>query len=484
MRKQGHTLKKMAQIFLCTLFFCLITFNGLHAQAVKSYTIKDGKMYIALGKNIRDKDLEKFIEQYSLHDLDLERSLRNNSVDSLRKLEWRVEINNDEILIISKRLAGVGTVNAADKIIFAGKEMGDVNSFPSVSSAVRYGGNKFRNKFPFATRDLTVTFFLRNNMSAKHVLLAGSFNNWSPDGEEMTKTDSGWISRIKLTPGKYWYKFIIDGNWTVDTDNVLTENDGRGNTNSVFYKTNTVFRLTGFMSAKKVAVAGSFNNWDDRDLQMVKVADGWQLPVYLADGTHTYRFVIDKKWIADPANPERVPNEFNDFNSVIRMGKSHLFKLNGYKDAKQVILTGSFNGWKNNELFLGKTATGWELPYSLAAGNYDYKFLVDGRAVLDPAQAVQPAQQNSFLVMAPNHQFRLKGFANAKSVFLAGDFNNWNPTSFAMKKEGDGWMLDVHLDPGKHTYKFVVDGKNWIKDPGNAQWEENEHGSGNSVVWF
>jgi hypothetical protein len=52
-----------------------------------------------------------------------------------------------------------------------------------------------------------------------------------------------------------------------------------------------------------------------------------------------------------------------------------------------------------------------------------------------------------------------------------------------MVKEGNAWKLPLHLDPGKCLYKFIVDGK-WILDPDNENWEENEYGTGNSVLWF
>jgi 1,4-alpha-glucan branching enzyme len=87
------------------------------------------------------------------------------------------------------------------------------------------------------------------------------------------------------------------------------------------------------------------------------------------------------------------------------------------------------------------------------------------------------------LIVDPNYTFRLKGYDNAKKVFLAGDFNGWSPDGLAMKKSGDEWVFDLHLSPGKVRYKFVVDG-NWILDPGNKQWEQNEHQTGNSVIWI
>ncbi len=48
----------------------------------------------------------------------------------------------------------------------------------------------------------------------------------------------------------------------------------------------------------------------------------------------------------------------------------------------------------------------------------------------------------------------------AKNVFLAGDFNNWNPTANPMARQPDGaWFLQMNLNHGHHHYHFVVDGK-------------------------
>ncbi|MDI6807567.1 MAG: glycogen-binding domain-containing protein [Candidatus Eisenbacteria bacterium] len=56
--------------------------------------------------------------------------------------------------------------------------------------------------------------------------------------------------------------------------------------------------------------------------------------------------------------------------------------------------------------------------------------------------------------------------ANAKQVFLAGDFNGWNTSSLPMTKSGDTWSVVAKLAPGQHEYKFFVDG-NWVADPDN-----------------
>lgn len=50
--------------------------------------------------------------------------------------------------------------------------------------------------------------------AAKAVLLAGSFNGWKPDATPMTKNGQGdWSATLDLPPGRYEYKFVVDGNW-------------------------------------------------------------------------------------------------------------------------------------------------------------------------------------------------------------------------------------------------------------------------------
>ncbi len=463
------------------LIFFLQSFQLSAQEPGGKLYVKDGKMFIELSKQITETALDSFITRYDLHDLELNRFIKNNFRGSLHKLGWKLEKENDWSFIISKWLEGYDKINKpADRILFTEKNLSFDQRFPVVSNDVVYGYNRFKNKYPFAFRDSVVTFYLRNNMNAGKVMLAGSFNNWEPDALAMIRTDSGWIAYVKLRPGKYWYKFIVDGNWTIDRDNLTNENDGLGNTNSVYFKPNYVFRVNSFTGAGKVYVAGSFNGWRSKELLMNKTGNGWELPLYLANGTHTYRYVADDNWYIDPGNPDRLPNEFNDFNSVVRIGKPYLFFLEGYPDAKQVILSGSFNNWRKDELYMKKTGKGWELPYTLGPGNYQYHFLVDNKQVNQHIGIENSG--NAYFIIEPNYTFRLKGFADAKKVFLAGDFNKWSPNTFAMQKTADGWIIKVHLSPGKHLYKFVVDGK-WILDPGNKLWEQNENHSGNSVIW-
>lgn len=67
-------------------------------------------------------------------------------------------------------------------------------------------------------------------------------------------------------------------------------------------------------------------------------------------------------------------------------------------------------------------------------------------------------------------------------VFLAGSFNNWDPNSIALKRNGGGlYSASVNLAPGRHEYKFLVDGA-WRNDEQCSQQVANCHGSLNSVI--
>ncbi len=63
----------------------------------------------------------------------------------------------------------------------------------------------------------------------------------------------------------------------------------------------------------------------------------------------------------------------------------------------------------------------------------------------------------------------------AKSVFLVGDFNDWDPTAYPMQRQPDGaWLIQISLTHGHHHYLFLVDGKPTL-DPRAQGVARNEH---------
>ena len=111
-----------------------------------------------------------------------------------------------------------------------------------------------------------------------------------------------------------------------------------------------------------------------------------------------------------------------------------------------------------------------------ASGKVDsYKFKVPRfERTLKRLMLPQPSLQG-------NTTFRLKGYADAKIVTLAGTFNEWKPSTIVCGKENAEWICRVDLTPGKHLYKFIVDG-NWIIDPANSITEADGRGNTNSVL--
>mgnify|MGYP006312606987 CR=1 FL=1 len=69
----------------------------------------------------------------------------------------------------------------------------------------------------------------------------------------------------------------------------------------------------------------------------------------------------------------------------------------------------------------------------------------------------------------------------ARQVFLAGDFNNWDPTATRMVKRNGTFRKKMALSAGEHQYKFLVDGK-WQTDPAAMAQVPNAMGSTNSIV--
>ncbi|MBU1125356.1 MAG: glycogen-binding domain-containing protein [Candidatus Omnitrophica bacterium] len=52
---------------------------------------------------------------------------------------------------------------------------------------------------------------------AKKVSIAGSFNEWDINSYKAKKDTKGnWSTKVSLKPGKYEYKFIVDGTWVND----------------------------------------------------------------------------------------------------------------------------------------------------------------------------------------------------------------------------------------------------------------------------
>ena len=72
---------------------------------------------------------------------------------------------------------------------------------------------------------------------------------------------------------------------------------------------------------------------------------------------------------------------------------------------------------------------------------------------------------------------------DARSVAVAGDFNDWNATvTPLLRREGGLWVARVPLPAGRYEYTFVVDGATWMPDPAAPAAPAGDFGATNSVL--
>lgn len=119
--------------------------------------------------------------------------------------------------------------------------------------------------------------------------------------------------------------------------------------------------------------------------------------------------------------------------------------------------------------------------------------LRQGYGVLNARRAVEQAareehNQSFAHVGAPRVEAGKLVFTHhddeARSVAVAGDFNDWNWARQRCVRNGDGiWRTELPLlAAGRYHYEFVIDGARWQDDPGNGMKEPDEYGGFNSIL--
>ncbi len=71
--------------------------------------------------------------------------------------------------------------------------------------------------------------------SAREVLVAGDFNDWTPNQTPLQRIDNNGVfeTKLALPRGRYRYRFVIDGRWSYDRDNPQVESNEEGEISSV-----------------------------------------------------------------------------------------------------------------------------------------------------------------------------------------------------------------------------------------------------------
>lgn len=195
----------------------------------------------------------------------------------------------------------------------------------------------------------TVTFNYWNP-SAKQVILAGSMNGWAnAEANAMEKNEeTGLFTKtLELSYGSYQYKYVVDGNWTVDpkNDNIVDGNSAftfgsiepqvDAETGDVIFsyyakdyaskveKTDSV-NLMGLEGVTYVAEDGTETACDwVTGLAMEKAEDG-KFTITIKNvpaGQYEYKFKVNNAtWLADNRNPDGTDNSILTVPGVIADG--------------------------------------------------------------------------------------------------------------------------------------------------------------------
>lgn len=261
------------------------------------------------------------------------------------------------------------------------------------------------SKYPKVTKD-GIKFVYEGK--ANEVFIKGSFNAWTEQPLKKEK-ENFWSITIPIPAGKYQYGFVVDGKYITDPKNPNKITTPEGFVNSLLHipmpsgytapeitKDGVKFAYYA-PKAKKVSLAGDFNNWSTTaDLLKKDKSGEWVIVKKIPIGVYKYKFVIDDvEWVKDPFGID-AGDEYD--NSIIKVLPAEGIEL-GPKitpegviftyyapEANRVVLSGDFNRWSTTADVMKKEpkTNVWSITKQLKRGVYKYKFVVDGEWIKDP----------------------------------------------------------------------------------------------------
>lgn len=246
----------------------------------------------------------------------------------------------------------------------------------------------------------------------KSLITSGEFGKWVENGWKIYQK-SGIVYQLRKCLDDFkafdWtHKYLVPSdNWKFPRSEIFDDEDNTVQDDiriaEVSENGNVKFEIAGCESADKVILTGSFNKWDEHQIEMKKGDKSWTINMQLSPGIYEYKFIVDGVWYHDFTNNLSLKNEHETLNSILLVGKEHRFYLEGHLEEKEVILAGSFNNWDEEAMPLVKSEDGWYLTIPLPPGKHYYKFKLKKEWILDPGNKLQQGDDegnvNSVLVI-------------------------------------------------------------------------------------
>lgn len=157
---------------------------------------------------------------------EIKKHFKNNLLDTIIRINISLREAasfGKSVLDYNKYCAGAKDYLALAKELINDSKIRDLNRFYKDAEAM------------IALSKSVLVRFALQSPEAQYVYVVGDFNNWSLDESNLLERNNngGWQKSFSLRPGRYRYKFVVDGQWIHDPDNPEREDNIFGSLDSV-----------------------------------------------------------------------------------------------------------------------------------------------------------------------------------------------------------------------------------------------------------
>ncbi|MBD3287203.1 hypothetical protein GF337_00225 [candidate division KSB1 bacterium] len=362
----------------------------------------------------------------------------------------------------------------------------------------------------YAAEKYPIVLTLKAPFETSTVHVAGDFNNWSTTENPLIYSSEKdiWETRLSLEPGRYEYRFVINGmNWIKDPAN---PHWGGTNSNSILFvetpgtpelkdlepETGEILHENSFrinaeywsgIEKNDLSASESAILLDNIPLKVEYFAQRNTLRGYTAnvdDGVRSIKInAVDSKGNnARQVSRIVIVNENDDpplveagYTIIAGVGENVTLNTGTYYDPDIDPITnydwriiskpeGSKSKIKNSDTpfpnFKPDKVGRFVFGLKIEAG---YEKSVED--TMDVYAFVRRNYPTEFRF--PDSTYMRMYESQVDCVYVVGEFNNWSTTGNRMTDyDNDGvWTAWVDLDPGQYEYKYFVNNQHWMADP-------------------
>ncbi len=219
-------MRLMIRYTMFVLAICFALSSRAQFDPDKICRIDNGQLVFTINLKWTEKEKKELTNLFDLDSVLVSQVFAGKTAIVLDGETWVVKKGKFPMVELSKPVQSAGNtgVRISDVFMVIDQWMsfaGNVDETPAT-----WGVNNFEVANAFVYRSGRAWFYLPGYKDARKVYIAGSFNDWSTNQTPMKPSGNGWSIELPLKPGKYTYKFIVDGRWMTDPSNRQRETTG------------------------------------------------------------------------------------------------------------------------------------------------------------------------------------------------------------------------------------------------------------------